>query len=57
MPQKEILNLKSKVQYKHGIPFIYFIKHLSKRHLRKGEEIECKLVMNNNKLNIVIEVG
>jgi len=57
MPQKEILNWKSKVQYKKGIPFLYLIKHLSNKYsLRKGNEIDCKLMVIDEKLKIVIDI-
>ena len=55
MPQKEILNWKSKIQYRKGTPYISLIKHLSKR-LEKGKDIECKLMIINNEIKVVIDV-
>tara|TARA_Y100000310_G_scaffold248650_1_gene254562 strand:+ start:22972 stop:23145 length:174 start_codon:yes stop_codon:yes gene_type:complete len=50
---KTILSWKSKVQYKKGTPYISLIKHLSS-NLKKGDEIDCKLVMKNDRLKVVI---
>jgi len=52
---KTILQWTSKVQYKKGTPFISMIRHLS-QHLYKGTEIECKLVMVEGKLRVVVEL-
>lgn len=57
MPQKEILNWKSRVQYKKNTPYISLIKHLSRRYsLQKGNLIDCKLVLEKEKLKVVIEI-
>ena len=54
---KEILGWTSKVQYRKCTPYVSLSKHLRKRHiLAKGNEIECKLVMINGKLRVVIEL-
>ena len=55
---KTILQWKSKVQYKKNTPYIYFIRHLSQNpKLRKGNEVNCKLVLSNDKLKVVVELG
>jgi len=57
MPQKEILNWKSKVQYKKNTPYISLIKHLSNNYsLKKGNIIDCKLILEKEKLKVVIEI-
>ena len=56
-PQKEIISWKSKVQYRKATPYLSLIKSLGKKHvLARGNEIECKLVMSEGKLQIVIEL-
>ena len=53
--EKTILGWTSKVQYKKGTPYISLIKHL-RDSLIKGEEIECKLIVDGEKLKVVIEL-
>ena len=50
---KTILKWKSKVQYKKNTPYISLIKHLAP-NLKKGELIGCKLVMEKDRLKVVI---
>jgi hypothetical protein len=52
---KTILQWTSKVQYKRGTPFISMIRHL-KQHMYKGNEINCKLVMAEGKLKVMVEL-
>ena len=54
---KTIITWKSKVQYKRSTPYISLIKHLSQRPvLRRGNEVECKLVMEDKKLSVIISL-
>jgi len=52
-----ILQWTSRVQYKKGTPYIGLIKHLSHRYsLTKGNPIVCKLVQDEKKLKVEIEL-
>ena len=54
---KNILSWKSKVQYRKCTPYLSLIKHLSNIYtLQKGSEVECKLVMIENKLKVIIDL-
>jgi hypothetical protein len=54
---KTILQWTSKVQYRKSTPYVSLIKHLGKMHnLSKNNEIECKLVMNDGKLRVIIDL-
>lgn len=55
--EQTILQWKSKLQVKNGVPYVYFIRHLGQNHfLDKGKEVVCKLVMHENKLRIIIDL-
>ena len=57
MESKTILAWTSKVQYRKNTPYVSLIKHLGKQHLlSRGNEIECKLVMEEGRLMVVIEL-
>lgn len=57
MESKTILAWTSKVQYRKSTPYVSLIKQLGKQHcLGKGNEIECKLIMEEGKLMVVIEL-
>jgi hypothetical protein len=54
---KTILQWTSKVQYKRGTPFISMIRHLSQQYsMSKGSDVICKLVMEEGKLRVVVEL-
>ena len=54
---KTILQWKSKVQYKKNTPYIYFIRHLSQNpKLRKGNEVDCRLILKDDKLKVVVDL-
>ncbi|MFA6461955.1 MAG: hypothetical protein WCV90_06855 [Candidatus Woesearchaeota archaeon] len=54
---KTILQWKSKVQYKKGTPYIALIRHLSQQHaMAMGNELSCKLIVEEDKLKVVIDL-
>jgi hypothetical protein len=55
--QKTILQWTSKVQYNKGTPSISLIKHLSQQYsMSKGNNLVCKLVIEKEKLKVVVEL-